>query len=318
MKILITGAAGFIGSHLYEKLKHEGHKVIGIDNFYHASLNPIIKEVKYADVRYTDDLDTYVKWSDVVYHLAAQIHVDRSISNPQETVDINIGGTLNVLELVKKYNKKMVFASSSEVYGTQEYAMFYCKCHRKNLLEKGYGSIPEIHPLNAQSPYAASKVAGDRLCKSYFDTYGTKVAILRNFNTFGPFQADGSYGSVIAKFIKRCLRGEQLEVYGTGKQSRDYMDVSDALRGYELCLKKGLWGTPINIGTGKTIEINWLASTIKELTKSKSNIIHTKERPGEVQRLCANIAFASSLGFKPQTDFIKHLTKYINWFKKQR
>jgi len=315
MKYLITGAAGFIGGHLYEKLKNDGHEVIGVDNFFHSSSNPINKEIKYCDVRYYQDIEPYVKWADVVFHLAAQIHVDRSIVSPQETVDINITGTMNVLEAVKKYDKKMVFASSSEVYGTQKYTGIECYCKIRSGIADGLGDIPELHPLDAQSPYAATKVAGDRLCKSYYDTYRTKVAILRNFNTFGPYQADDSYGGVIGIFTRKALSGERLEINGDGKQQRDYMYIDDAIRGYELCIKKELWGTPINIGTGQVISINNLAEIIKSLTESESEIVHVKPRPGEVMRLCADITFAKSLGFKPTTKLNDNLKMYVQWYK---
>jgi len=297
-RIFITGAAGFIGSHLYEKLKKDGHDVKGIDNFFHSSSHPLAKEIEYADVRYYQDIEPYVKWADEVFHLAAQIHVDKSITNPQETVDINITGTLNVLEAVRKYDKKMVFASSSEVYGTSQ-----CEY------------MGEDHPLDAQSPYAASKVAGDRLCKSYFDTYGTKVAILRNFNTFGSYQADTSYGGAIGIFTRRALQGERIELYGSGDQERDYMSVHDAIRGYEFCIERELWGRSVNIGTGKTIKIKELAETIKRLAGSESRIVHVEPRAGEVMRLCADTAFAESEGFKIENDFTNKLDEYVRWYE---
>lgn len=298
MKVLITGAAGFIGSHLFEKLKKEGHEVIGLDNFQHSSGHPIVKEVKYGDVRYYQDIEPHVKWADAVYHLAAQIHVDKSITNPQETIDINVIGTLNVLEAVTKHKKKMVFASSSEVYGTAQSEM-----------------IDESHPLDCQSPYAASKVAGDRLCKAYFDTYGTQVAILRNFNTFGKYQADDSYGGVIAIFTRKALLGQPLEVYGSGEQERDYMIIGDALKGYEMCIDKELWGRPINFGTGSTVKINDLAQMIKEISQSKSEISHVGKRPGEVMKLKADTKLAESLGFVSQTNLRENLQDYIDWYK---
>lgn len=297
MKILITGAAGFIGSHLYEKLK-KNNEVIGVDNFFHSSSNPIVKEIKYCDVRYYQDIEKYIDWADIVFHLAAQIHVDRSMESPHETVDINVKGTLNVLEAVTKYNKKMVFASSSEVYGSAQTEF-----------------ISEVHPLDAQSPYAASKVAGDRLCKSYYDSYGTKVAILRNFNTFGPYQADDSYGGAIAIFTRKALLGEPIKVFGDGNQKRDYISVEDAIAGYELCIEKELWGKPINIGSGKTIRIQELAMKIRDLAGSNSKIINVEPRAGEVQRLCADTSFARSLGFKPKTKFDDNLKDYVRWYK---
>lgn len=298
MKILITGAAGFIGSHLHSKLRKDGHIVIGIDNFMHPSQHPLTKYVKYGDVRYYQDIEKYVEWCDVVFHLAAQINVDKSISNPQETLDINVTGTLNVLEAVKKFDKKMVFASSSEIYGSsqEEY-------------------MNEKHQLDAQSPYAASKVAGDRLCKSYYDTYGTKVAILRNFNTFGEYQNDDSYGGVIAIFTRKAYSGDELQIFGSGEQSRDYMHVSDAIRGYEFCLEKELWGKSVNIGSGFTITVNEIADIIKEVTGSKSNIVHVEPRAGEVQRLCADTSFAQSLGFKINTNLKENIKSYALWYK---
>ena len=297
MKILITGAAGFIGSHLYEKLK-KNNEVIGLDNFFHSSSHPLVKEIRYCDVRYYQDVEKFVDWADVVYHLAAQIHVDRSLISPQETIDINITGTLNVLEAVHKYGKKMVFASSSEVYGTAQQSF-----------------MDEKHPLDAQSPYAASKVAGDRLCKSYYDSFGTQVAILRNFNTFGPYQADDSYGGVIAIFTRKALLGESLVVYGDGEQERDYMSVQDAISGYEFCVEKELWGRPVNIGTGQTIKIKELALKIKKLTKSKSKIIYGNPRPGEVMCLRADCNFAKDMGFKIKTKFDDNLYEYTKWYK---
>lgn len=297
MKYLITGAAGFIGSHLFKKLIDEKKSVIGIDNFSHASKNPIITEVQYADIRYYNDVEPLVEWADVVYHLAAQIHVDKSILNPQETIDVNVTGTLNVLEAVRKHHKKMVFASSSEVYGTSQ-----------------TGAMSEDHPLDAQSPYAAAKVAGDRLCKSYADTYGTQVAILRNFNAFGEYQNDSSYGGVIAIFTRRALSNQQLEIYGDGNQQRDYMHVRDAIRGYELLSEQEYWGKPVNIGTGETISINELAEAIIRITGSKSEIVHVRPRAGEVMKLCADITKAKQLGFVPSTDLEKDLTTYIQFY----
>lgn len=315
MKVLITGGRGFIGYHLKEELK-KSCQVKTIDNLFHPCLAPVDDTFNYADVRYYHEIEPYIKWADVIYHLAAQIHVDRSIEYPQETIDVNVTGTLNVLEACRKYKKKLIFASSSEVYGTQEYTNFRCACLRKEGLTKDQGDISELHPLNGQSPYAASKIAGDRLCKAYFDTYGLDVTILRNFNTFGPYQNDTSYGGVIAKFTKAALRGQPLYVYGSGEQCRDYIYITDAIAGYKLCATKKLSGRAVNIGSGATITINELAKLIKRIAKSNSRIIHTKPRRGEVKRLCADISFAQRCGFKPKTNFTTNLKEYVDWYKK--
>ena len=217
MKALITGGRGLIGWHLFNHLTAQGHEVISVDNLFHPCLAPD-NGSKYADIRYYGEIEPHVEWCDIVFHLAAQIHVDRSIDFPSETVDINVSGTLNILEAVRKFDKRMVFASTSEVYGSSQ-------CD----------TMDESHPLDGQSPYAASKIAGDRLCKAYYDSFGSKVIILRNFNVFGEWQKDDSYGSVIAKFTKAALSNEPLYIYGDGRQERDYMHVSDAVRMYDLC-----------------------------------------------------------------------------------
>lgn len=295
-KVFITGAAGFIGGHLMHYLQKNGYTVTGIDNFMHASDNPIKKHVEYGDVRYQYDMKKGVEWADVVIHCAAQIHVDKSIQNPQETIDINVVGTLNVLELCRKYGKKMIFASTSEVYGTSQTP-----------------KMDELHPLDAQSPYGASKVAGDRLCKSYRDSYGLPVTILRNFNTFGPYQANGSYGAVISIFVDRVIRNQPPVIYGTGEQERDYMYIDDAVKAYELCITNDI--DVMNAGTGKTVSINQLArKIIKICNKENLEPIHGDPRPGEVQRLCAGIKKAKKFGFTPTTNLDAHLTSYINWY----
>jgi len=296
MKILITGSGGFIGYHLLEKLKREGNKVIGIDNGFH--LCKANSRYLQADIRNAKLMDELIKKVDIVFHLAAQIHVDYSIKYPKETYDINLTGTLNILSACLKHKKRLVFASTSEIYGTSQSEF-----------------MDENHSLNPHSPYAASKLAADRLCYSYYKTYGLDVAILRNFNTFGPFQNDDSYGGVIAKFTKRAFKNEPLEIYGDGEQQRDYMYIDDALKGYEICAQNNLNGRPINIGSGKTVKIKNIAKIIKNLTGSKSKIIYVNSRMGEVERLCAETNFAKKFGFISGTDFEKDIAKYVKWYK---
>lgn len=306
MKILITGGRGFIGSHLANKYDSLGHKVVVVDNLFHPSrikLRPGIKFV-YGDVRYHDDVIPLVKWSDATFHLAAQIHVDKSITNPQETIDINITGTLNVLEGARKYNKEVIFASTSEVYGTSQ-----------------SGKMTEKHPLDAQSPYGASKVAADRLCHAYHATYGTNIKILRNFNTFGPGQADGgegsSYGAVIGIFTRLALQGKPMTIFGDGSQERDYMYIGDALNAYQLVLSKGIAGEVYNAGTGVPISIKNLASAIMEVVPENGGVVYVLARPGEVQRLCADATKLRKIGWEPEkVVFIEKLRRFVNSYKK--
>ena len=290
---LVTGGAGFIGSHLCRKLENLGHKVVSLDNMLHPCQNPFGS--KFADVRYSQDIAQYFRGCDACFHLAAQISVDRSIHSPQETIDININGTLNMLELCRKHDVKLVFASTSEVYGTSQSA-----------------KMNEDHPLDAQSPYGASKVAADRLCKSYIDTYGMRIVILRNFNTFGPYQNDDSYGGVIARFTKATIAGEDLNIFGSGEQERDYMWVDDAVNAYiKVMSQKGVY----NAGSGTTINVNRIANIIKSSLKSKSKIVHVAGRPGEVQRLCCDARKIKALGWKPKISIEEGIRKYVEFYK---
>lgn len=143
-----------------------------------------------------------------------------------------------------------------------------------------------------------------------------KIDVIRNFNTFGPFQNDTSYGGVIAIFTKKALEGEPLEIYGSGEQERDYMYIDDALQGYLMSLTQDLPG-PVNFGTSRTVTINYLAELIKRLTKSDSPIVHINARPGEVQKLQADTTLAQSLGFKSTTNFERDLETYINFYKNE-
>jgi UDP-glucose 4-epimerase len=299
VKIFVTGIRGFIGSYLAKSLQEDGHQVLGIDNLFHPSSNKIPKSMwRWADVRYYSGVSSYIANCDVVFHLAAQINVDQSINDPQFTSDINVGGTLNILEACRKFNKRLIFASSSEVYGTAMTA-----------------KIKEDHPLNPHSPYSATKVAGDRLAYSYWVTYGLPVTIVRNFNTFGAHQSFDSYGGAIAKFVYRASRGLPPQIYGDGTQERDYMSVEDAVHAYKLCLDHVTDGKVINFGTGKTVTVKDLADMVVKHVGANVVPEHVEPRAGEVQKLCADISLAQSLGFKPKTDFEADLVKYLDWFR---
>lgn len=306
MKVLILGGRGFIGSHLANRLDKDGNDVIVLDNLSHPSrvmLRPNI-QFRYGDVRSSVDLEPLIKWCDTVFHLAAIINVDQSIKDPKTTIDVNVTGTLNVLELVRKYDKGMVFASTSEIYGTAQ-----------------MGKMSELHPLDAQSPYAASKLAGDRLCRAYHTTYGTKVKILRNFNTFGPGQADGgegsSYGAVIGIFTRLALASKPMPIFGSGEQARDYMYIDDAINAYLLVQEKGDYGEAYNAGTGVPITINNLVEFMEHHILPNSGHIHVEPRPGEVNMLCADATKLRALGWEPErVTFENKLMRFINSYKK--
>ena len=227
MKILITGGAGFIGSHLCDYYVKKGDIVFCLDNFLHGNLTNIRHLLAYknfklinGDVRDFDLVEKLMSGVDVVFHLAAQIHVDRSIIEPRLTYDINVVGTLNILEAARMVDvDKVIFASSSEVYGTAQQV-----------------PMNESHPLNAPHPYGASKIAGDRLCYSYNKTYGMNVPIVRSFNVYGEKQKDSGYGGVISIFTKKVSNNQPPIIYGDGKQTRDYMYIPDLVGGYDMVL----------------------------------------------------------------------------------
>ena len=304
-KFLVTGGAGFIGSHLCEKLLSAGHQVVCLDNFYNGSLNNIRGLFNHKNFYFVegDVLDkTTLKELAVgcehIFHLAAQIHVEKSIIRPDETLEINLQGTKNLLDICARYKHlSMTMASSAEVYGESE------------------GSHTELSPLRPQSPYAASKVAAESLCVSYYHTYGTDVRVVRNFNTFGPRQKSSGYGSVIAIFVRRALDGKPLVVYGDGEQTRDYQYIEDVVDGYMIA-KDIPAGEIVNTGFGQDYSINNIAKIIIELSNSKSSIAHAAPRPGEVKKLNSNVEKIKYYGHINKYSLEAGLQKYINWISK--
>jgi len=300
-KILITGAAGFIGSHLLKHLKRKGHEVLGLDNFDHPCGAKI--DCIEGDVLDKNLIDLLVKNVDIIYHLAAQINVDRSYKQKKLTFDTNVEGTKNILDACKKYNKTMVFASTSEVYGTA----------KTNL-------ISEDHPLNPQSPYAESKKIAERLCVDYAIKSKVKVKILRSFNTYGPYQNVNHYGAVIPVFIKRVLSNLNPEVYLPGNQTRDFMNIKDAIQAYEIAVETLPDGVPTNFGTGEEISMDELAKKIIRLSGKKNSVkpVYINGRPNEVMRLQADISKAKKMGFSPKVNLTEGLRTYLEWYKKRK
>jgi len=291
----------------------QGHEVVILDDFSNGNVNNIrhllsnrnFKLVK-GDIRDYELMRRMTTNVDVIFHLAAKIHVDESIIDPETTTSVNIGGTLNVLRSCRENDvKRLIFASSSEVYGSAEYV-----------------PMDEKHPLNPASPYAASKAAADRLCFSYYKTYDLNVTIIRNFNTFGPRQKSTGYGGAIAIFIRRALNDSPPIIYGNGTQTRDYLYIDDAVFAYSLVLENdNLAGEVINFGTGEDTRIKDVAELIIKLTGKENELSpkYVAPRPGEVMQLCADITKAKNmLGFKPKYTLEKGLKEYISWFEKYK
>jgi UDP-glucose 4-epimerase len=312
MKLMITGGAGFIGSHLCDKYVHEGHTVLCLDNFINGNLMNIrhllssrnFKLIN-GDIRDFDLIEKITRDVDAIFHLAAQIHVDRSIIEPGLTYGINVLGTQNILEVARMSDvEKIIYASTSEVYGSAQYS-----------------PMDEKHQLGAPHPYGASKIAADRMCHAYIQTYGMNICIMRPFNIFGPRQKDSGYGGAISLFSKRVLSNMPPIIYGDGQQTRDYTYVEDVVDAYDLILnyKKSL-AEPINFGTGVDIKIIDLANLIIRLLKKEGTLkpVHIEERPGEVRRLIADISRAKAIGWQPKYGIEEGLRKYIDWYKNYR
>lgn len=311
-KVLITGAAGFIGSHLAEDLIESGYSVKIIDDFSSGNVNNIIGLFNYRNFKMIRGSITQKELVmkatsdvDIILHLAAQIHVDRSIIEPRQTFEVNTLGTLNILDAALENDIELVvYASTSEVYGTAKHV-----------------PMNEDHPLNPASPYAASKAAADRLCFSYYNTYKLPVVIVRCFNTYGPRQKGTGYAAAIPKFLRRSIAGLAPVIYGSGKQTRDYMYVKDAVNAYKLVLKsyENVLGRAVNFGTGKEVAILKLANIILDLCGSKVKPVNVAPRAGEVKRLCADISLAEKeLGFAPKYDIEKGLKEFLQWHKEGR
>lgn len=309
MKILVTGGAGFIGSHLCDRLIQEDHTVMCLDNFLNGNLSNIRHLLNYkhfklinGDIRDFDTLEKIMPGVDAICHLAAQIHVDRSIIEPKLTYDINVLGTQNVLEAARMYDvEKVIHMSTSEVYGSAEYA-----------------PMDENHPLRAPHPYGASKIAADRMCHAYNETYQMNINIVRPFNAFGPRQKDTGYGGVISIFTKRIMNGIPPIIYGDGNQTRDYTYVVDVVDALNLILKypKPIT-TPLNLGTGREVKIIDLANMIIKLSgRQDIKPVFVEPRPGEVTRLISNNSKVKQLlGWSPKFSLEDGLARLVEWYR---
>lgn len=304
MKILITGGAGFQGSHLSEFLLKEGHEVTVL-NTYSKEIEPNVAmlankvRVIYGSVTDRTIVDKTVRGQDVVFHLAANINVDESLKNPLSFLDVNVMGTHYVLEAVKEHHVRLIYASTCEVYGDG------------HTLKEGE-LLDETAELSPNSPYAASKAAADRWCNAYHKSFGVNVTIVRPFNIYGERQKNGMFGALIPILVRRALRGETLTVFGEGTATRDYLNIDDLVQAYNLVLHHPeLAGKAINFASGVNTQVKDIAEYIAKAFGA--NIEHGPARPGEVQRFPADISLARSIGFEPKVGIWEGIDRYIAW-----
>tara|TARA_Y100000741_G_scaffold364471_1_gene355596 strand:+ start:3540 stop:4529 length:990 start_codon:yes stop_codon:yes gene_type:complete len=314
-KIFITGGSGFIGSHLTERLLKRGHSVkVLVPYDIDTSLGWLkgIKNKKlsviHGDICDENFILANSKNIDTIVHLAALISIPYSYSSPYSYIKTNIEGTYNVLEAVKKNKiKRLIHTSTSEVYGSAQYS-----------------PIDEKHPLNPQSPYAASKVSADCLSLSYYKSFNLPVSIIRPFNTFGPRQ---SSRAVISAVISQCLLNNKEIHVGNINTMRDFTFVSDTVEGYVKAIetKKKIEGEVINLGTGKTVKIKKIINIVCKILKINPKITIDKKRfrptKSEVNLLISNNRKAKKLlNWKPeysnQKGLENALRETILWFRK--
>jgi len=304
-RILVTGGAGFIGSHLVSRLLTEGYYVIVLDNFQSGRIKNISEyldadnfELVKGDVCDRSDVRDAMDKVDAVVHLAASIDVDESMKNPLEVHDVNVNGTLNVLERARGAKvKKFVFASSTAVYGEQ------------NLLP-----LKEDYPPRPISPYAASKSSAECYCRAFNYCYGVNTIILRYFNVYGPGQRHNFYSGVIAKFLQNGLSSEPLIIYGDGEQTRDFVFVNDAVDATVLALESDNSTDEIfNVCTGKFTTVNKLAQIVKDFVGRDVRVVFDKPRKGDIKNNYGDPTKAEKiLGFKAKTSLKDGLEKTVN------
>ena len=300
--VLVTGGAGFIGSHLVDKLISRGYSVVVLDNFHSGKIESFREilgrasfEVIEGDIRDRKAVREAMDGVDAVVHLAALIDVEESVNNPLETRDVNVNGTLNVLnEAVRSGVRKLLFASSTAVYG-----------------EGNPLPLEEEHSLNPISPYAASKVSAEYYCKAFNNCYGLSTVVLRFFNVYGPGQKHSSYSGVITKFLQNALRDEPLVVYGDGKQTRDFIHIDDVVDATVLALEKAnSKGETFNVCTGKPTSVNGLVEIVKEIIEKDLKVSYDKPRKGDIKNNYGDPSKAEKiLGFKAETSLREGLER---------
>ncbi len=306
-KIVVTGAAGFIGSHLADTLLETGNEVIGIDNFSSGRRSNLTSATKNArfklvqgDIRDFNFLLSQFREIDCIFHEAAFVSVPKSIDDPQTCNQVNVDGVLNVLEAARRSDvKKMVFASSSAVYGDSP-------------------TLPkrEDMPLVPISPYGVSKLAGEMYFRVYHDTYGLDTTCLRYFNVFGPRQYDSPYSGVIAVFFGKIARKDSLQIFGDGKQSRDFVYVKDVVTANILAATQPKTaGNVFNIAGGAPITLTTLGKTMLEVTNNTQlQIRYLPPRSGDIIHSYADLSKTRELlHYAPAYNLRAGLEDYLNY-----
>ncbi len=305
--MLVTGGAGFIGSHISERLLAKGHDVRVLDNFSTGRRENLEGfggriDLVEGDIRDLDAVRGAVEGVDVVFHEAALASVPRSVDDPVTSNQVNVLGTLNVLLASRDAHvRRLVYASSSSIYGESP-------------------ELPKLETMTPapESPYAVSKLAGEYYCHVFSSLYGLECVALRYFNVFGPRQDPGSqYAAVVPIFIDALLAGSKVVIYGDGEQSRDFTYVENVVDANILAASvEGCGGEVMNAACGSTVTVNELFNRLRTLTGASVEPVYDEPRPGDVRHSFADISKARKLlGFEPTVDFEDGLVRTIEWFR---
>jgi nucleoside-diphosphate-sugar epimerase len=308
-KYLVTGGAGFIGCNLTRFLLNKGHHVVVLDDFSTGKRSNLADiagriDLREADVRDRQAVQATMAGCAAVFHLAALGSVPRSVADPLTSHDVNVNGTIAVLEAARATGvKRVIFAASSSAYGDQEES------------PKHEGMVPR--PI---SPYAASKVACEAYMASYVASYGLETLSLRYFNIFGPYQdPQGPYAAVIPAFVSQLLHGQRPVVYGDGQQSRDFCYIDNACQANWLAAAaptKVCHGQAINIACNRRTSLNEILALLHRLLGVQIEADYQPPRPGDVKHSLAQIDLAKkTIGYEPKIFFEQGLAKAIDWYK---
>jgi dTDP-glucose 4,6-dehydratase len=303
MRVLVSGGAGFIGSHFVKRLLREADDVVVLDKLtYSGNRANLPGDVEFheGDIAAPEDVARAAQGCDAIVNFAAETHVDRSILTAEDFGRTEFRGTQVLLEHIRQAGIRLVQVSTDEVYGD---------------LEAG-GSSKETDRLNPSSPYSAAKAAGDLLIPAYTRTFGVNASITRGSNTYGPNQYPEKF---IPLFVTNALDGEQLPLYGDGRQVRDWLYVEDHCSGIELVLREGAPGEVYNVGGGDERENIDVAERIIELAGADRSLLRrVDDRPGHDRRYSLDTSKLRGLGWRPQTTFEVGLRETVSWYRENR
>lgn len=302
MRALVTGGAGFIGSNIIRQWLAMGHEAVVLDNLSSGNERNLFPNVAFirGDIRDESAVELAISGCEVVFNLAASVGNKRSIDNPVEDSDINVLGLLKVLEASRRHGiRKVVQSSSAGIFG-----------ELKTL------PICEDHPLNPDTPYGVSKLAGEKHCLAYNKLYGMENVCLRYFNVYGPHQRFDAYGNVIPIFATNALNGEPITIFGDGEQTRDFVHVRDvAAANISSALGNRVQGV-FNIGSATRVTINELARMVIAAARIEVEVLYGPVRPGDVRDSLADVRRAAvAFDYSPQQNLSAGLVDYLDWLK---